>query len=274
VNQLLARHREWFRKMIDPRLDRAIRRRVDASDVFALGAIFYHMLTGRPPFQASSPFDTMLMVPEQDPVPARLLNPTVDRDLEMIALKCLHKPVELRCASAAALADDLAVFLRGDPVSATRDPPDRRGEPMARRDAPRGGARELAPPLDVAQPRGPDPLPFDERHTVAGRRLAETLLDALGRGTGHLVRRLLGPAAAERAHHLCRAADRARVGGERHLVHAFVCCRDAARASRPDPVARLGPLQQDGVLEQGRSPLGASPVASCRMEAPLALGYY
>ena len=56
------------------------------------------MLTGRPPFQAASPVDTVLMVLEQDPLPPRLLNPRADRELEMIALKCLQKPPELRYA--------------------------------------------------------------------------------------------------------------------------------------------------------------------------------
>ena len=67
-----------------------------ATDIYSLGAIFYAMLTGHPPFQAASPVDTVLMVLEQDPLPPRSLNPHVDRDLEMIALKCLQKPVELR----------------------------------------------------------------------------------------------------------------------------------------------------------------------------------
>ena len=89
-----------------------------ASDVYSLGAILYQMLTGRPPFQAASPVDTVLLVLEQDPVPPRLLNPKADRDLEMIALRCLQKPPELRYATAAALADDLEAYLAGEPISA------------------------------------------------------------------------------------------------------------------------------------------------------------
>jgi serine/threonine-protein kinase len=89
-----------------------------ASDVFSLGAILYQMLTGRPPFQAASPVDTLLMVLEQDPAPPRLLNPKADRDLEMVALKCLQKPPDLRYPSAEALAEDLAAYLQGEPVSA------------------------------------------------------------------------------------------------------------------------------------------------------------
>ncbi|NIP87332.1 MAG: protein kinase [Planctomycetales bacterium] len=89
-----------------------------ASDVYSLGAVLYQCLTGRPPFQAATPLDTVMLVLEQDPLPPRLLNPRADRDLEMIALRCLQKPPELRYPTAAALAEDLEAYLRGEPVSA------------------------------------------------------------------------------------------------------------------------------------------------------------
>jgi serine/threonine protein kinase len=88
------------------------------SDIYSLGAILYAMLTGRPPFQAATPVDTVLMLLEQDPVSPQLLNPRVDRDLEMVALKCLQKPTELRYPTAAELADDLEAYLVDEPVSA------------------------------------------------------------------------------------------------------------------------------------------------------------
>ncbi len=88
------------------------------SDVWSLGAILYQTLTGRPPFQASNPMDTLLAVLESDPPVPRSLAPGVDRDLEMIALKSLQKPQDLRYASAAALAADLRAFLAGEPVAA------------------------------------------------------------------------------------------------------------------------------------------------------------
>jgi hypothetical protein len=89
-----------------------------ASDVYSLGTVLYALLTGRPPFQGPSPVDTVLMLLEQEPLPPRLLNPKLDRDLEMIVLKCLQKPPELRYESAAALADDLGAYLNDEPVAA------------------------------------------------------------------------------------------------------------------------------------------------------------
>ncbi len=73
-----------------------------ASDVYGLGCILYHMLTGKPPFEASSPLDAVMMVIEQDPVPPRQVHAAADRDLEMVAIRCLQKPPDLRYESAGA----------------------------------------------------------------------------------------------------------------------------------------------------------------------------
>jgi hypothetical protein len=89
-----------------------------ATDIYGLGAILYHGLTGRPPFQAASSFDTILLVLESDPILPRALNPRVDPDLEMVALKCLQKDPAHRYKTAGDLADDLDAYLAGNPVSA------------------------------------------------------------------------------------------------------------------------------------------------------------
>jgi serine/threonine-protein kinase len=89
-----------------------------ASDVYSLGSVLYSALTGRPPFQAATAVDTLLLLLEQEPLPPRVLNPGIDRDLEMIVLRCLQKPVDLRYSSAAQLADDLQAYLNDEPISA------------------------------------------------------------------------------------------------------------------------------------------------------------
>jgi serine/threonine-protein kinase len=88
------------------------------ADVWALGAILYECLTGRPPFLAATPVETMRQVLDQDPLPPRVLNRGIDPDLERIALKCLEKEPAIRYQSAAELGEDLSRYLDGEPISA------------------------------------------------------------------------------------------------------------------------------------------------------------
>jgi tetratricopeptide (TPR) repeat protein len=104
-----------------------------AADTYALGAILYEMLTGRPPFKAETPIDTVLQTLREDPVTPRRLQSKVPADLETICLKCLAKDPAKRYESALALAEDLRRFQDKKPIRARAAGPWERGRKWARR---------------------------------------------------------------------------------------------------------------------------------------------
>jgi serine/threonine protein kinase len=94
-----------------------------AADVFSLGAILYELLTGRPPFDAATPAETVAQLLGEDPLPPSRLRPGLPRDLATICLKCLEKSPRRRFASAGQLADELRRFQAGEPILSRRAGP-------------------------------------------------------------------------------------------------------------------------------------------------------
>lgn len=87
-------------------------------DIYSMGATLYTMLTGRPPFHAATPHETLAQLIDRDPIPVHVLSPEVPQDLQTICEKCLRKEIQKRYISAQELADDLGRWLRNEPIQA------------------------------------------------------------------------------------------------------------------------------------------------------------
>ena len=109
------------------------RGRHSATDVYGLGAVFYQLLTGQPPFAGGTTYETIKLLLDTEPRQPRLLNPKVDRDLATICLKCLEKDPQRRYSSALALAEDLERWLKHEPIRARRTGLFTRGRKWVRR---------------------------------------------------------------------------------------------------------------------------------------------
>jgi WD40 repeat protein len=170
------------------------------ADVYALGAILYECLTGRPPFRAATVWETLEQVRSQEPVPPRALQPKVPRDLETICLKCLHKEPARRYPSAAELAEDLRRFRNHEPIRARPVGAWERAVQWARR---RPAVAGLIAAVVLIGAVGLAGILWNWREAVAAQGRADQkageALEALGRETEALAKETASREAAQRA---------------------------------------------------------------------------
>ncbi len=141
-----------------------------AADVYALGAILYELLTGRPPFQGATVLETLEHVRSAEPVPLHRWQPKLARDLETICLKCLEKDPVGRYPSAQALAEDLECFLAGEPIQARSAGTWERARKWARR---RPAIAALSGALLADAILGLGLVTWQWRQAIAARALAD-----------------------------------------------------------------------------------------------------
>jgi serine/threonine-protein kinase len=193
-----------------------------ATDIYALGAVLYEMLTGRPPFRGETASESERQVLTHEPVSPSRLNPRVARDLETICLKCLQKDPGKRYSTAAELAADIERFLKHEPIQARPIGPLEHGVRWIRR---RPAAAGLLAALVLVVATGTlGAWSLHRQRTIARSRQVKTDLEV--RGVVERARGLLedgwraddaaklAEARAEGSH----AADIARSGGASAMV--------------------------------------------------------
>jgi WD40 repeat protein/tRNA A-37 threonylcarbamoyl transferase component Bud32 len=235
-----------------------------ATDVYALGAILYECLTGRPPFCAASALETLTQVLAHEPVPPRQLNPAVPRDLQTICLKCLQKSPPRRYPSAEALADDLARFAAGQPILARPTGPlERTVKWVRRRPTP---AALLAGGLLAALFCLAGGLLFHRQvrlerdAAVRATRRSEALRYSIAVG---LAQRDLDADNLARAGDLLAGCAEERRGWEHRYLRALSERKLRARQDQPTPVRAVG-LSPDGRFVAGGGGNGAVKVHDLR----------